>query len=295
MWMRVACLALVLSVCGARALAQTPPPAAAFEVAAELKHAAFDRRGAPSVIVHAPAGYDASAPLELVVYLHGYLGCVSVLMGQGAARCDPKSPQTEGWALGRVHDAAHTNTLFVVPQLAFMKRDGSPGRLGRPGGFRDFLEELLRGPLAGPLGAPRALSDVKRIDLVAHSGGYRAALAILEQSGLSASQIHSVVLLDALYAETDRFARYVERRGSSLQLVVISLPNAGPAREAAVLERRLRRSIGAEHVTSVDPNGIGDAVARFPIVFARGTPPHRLVPATHLSEVIAALHRKHTR
>jgi hypothetical protein len=268
----------------------SPPSAAGFQIAAQLEHAAYVQTDAPSVIVHAPAGFDTRAPLQLVVFLHGLRGCVSVLMGQGQARCGPGTPEEEGWDLGSHHDHAHTNTLFVVPQLAYMKRDGRPGKFGRPGGFRDFLEELLRGPLAGPLGGARSLSDVVRIDLVAHSAGYQTALAILERGGIEASLIRSVVLLDSLYAETERFAQYVESHRTSLHLVVISLPSGTPARQASVLERRLRRSIGAERVASVGPNGIGDAVARFPIVFARGRPSHRLVPENHLSVVLSALH-----
>ena len=266
--------------------------AAAFEIAPRLTHAAYDEKGVPGAIVHVPAGFDARAPLKLVVFLHGLRGCASVLMGRGQVRCGPGKALDEGWDLAGHHDHAHTNTLFIVPQLAYLKRDGRPGRFGRPGGFRDFLEELLRGPLAGPLGGARSLSDVTRIDLVAHSAGYQTALAILERGGIEPKLIRSLVLLDSMYAETARFAQYVEAHRADMQLVVISLPNGTPAREAALLERRLRRSIGAEHVTSVDPNGIGDAITRYPIVFARGKPTHRLVPANYLSVVLSALHKR---
>jgi len=275
------------------AAAQGPPPqAAAFEIAPQLEHAAYDEKGVPGAIVHAPAGFDARAPLKLVVFLHGLRGCATVLMGRGQLRCGPGKPLDDGWDLAGHHDQAHTNTLFIVPQLAYLKRDGRPGRFGRAGGFREFLEELLRGPLAGPLGGARSLSDVERIDLVAHSAGYQTALAILERGGIEPKLIRSLVLLDSMYAETARFAKYVEAHRADMQLVVISLPNGTPAREAAVLEQRLRRSIGAEHVTSVDPNGIGDAITRYPIVFARGRPTHRLVPANHLSVVLSALHKR---
>jgi hypothetical protein len=280
-------------LCAPLIAAQEPPPAAAaFEIAPRLVHGAYDERGVPSAIVHAPAGFDARAPLKLVVFLHGLRGCATVLMGRGQLRCGPGKSLDEGWDLAGHHDRAHTNTLFIVPQLAYMKRDGRPGRFARPGGFRDFLEELLRGPLAGPLGGARSLADVARIDLVAHSAGYQTALAILEHGGIEPALIRSVVLLDSLYAEAPRFAKYIEAHRSDMQLVAISLPNGTPAREAAALEKRLRRSIGAEHVTSVDPNGIGDAIARYPIVFARGRPTHRLVPANHMSDVLSALHKR---
>lgn len=269
-----------------------PPTAAGFEIAPRLQHGAYDEPNVPSAIVHAPAGFDARAPLQLVVFLHGLRGCATVLMGRGQLRCGPGKALDEGWDLAGHHDRAHTNTLFIVPQLAYMKRDGRPGRFGRPNGFRDFLQELLSGPLAGPLGGARSLADVARIDLVAHSAGYQTALAILERGGIDPKLIRSLVLFDSMYAETARFARYVEAHRAHLQLVVISLPHGPPAREAAVLEQRLRRSFGAHAVTNVDPNGIGDAITRYPVVFARGRPTHRLVPANHLSDVLSALHER---
>jgi hypothetical protein len=285
-------LLLMAAGCGARSAAQDQPPSAAgFQISARLERSPHELpKGVPSVIVHAPSGFDAHKPLQLVVFLHGLRGCVSVLVGAGQVRCGPGAPLEEGWDLATHHDRAHSNTLFVVPQLAYMKRDGRPGRFAQQGGFRAYLQELLSGPLAEPLGGPRSLADVARIDLVAHSAGYQTALAILERGGVEAAKIRSVVLLDSLYAERDRFAQYVEAHRDGLQFVVISVPNQVPAREALVLEKRLRRSIGAKHVTSADPNGIGEAIARYPIVFARGKPPHRLVPANHLSEVLAALH-----
>jgi hypothetical protein len=285
---------LLCAACVTSASAQTAPPmAAGFELAATLKHAAYDLAGAPSVIVHAPAGFDATAPLQLVVFLHGYRGCLSVLMGKGPSRCQPGAAQVEGWDLGRYHDAAHTNTLFVVPQLAYMKRDGRPGRFAQAGGFRRFLEELLRGPLAEKLGVARSLQDVARIDLVAHSAGYQALIAILERGGVEPPQVRSVTLLDALYGETERYARYVEQHARELKLVDLSLPNGAPAHESTRLARRLMRTLGADRVTSVDPDGIGDAISRYPVVFAHGRPPHRLMPASHLTQVLKALHGTH--
>ncbi|MET0390247.1 MAG: hypothetical protein ABW321_30025 [Polyangiales bacterium] len=274
-------------------VAQTPPTAASFELAASLEHAAFRVPGAPSVIVHAPARFDPHKPLQLVVFLHGYSGCVAVLMGRGETRCKPRDGKTHpGWDLGRVHDAAGTNTLFIVPQLAYMKRDGDPGAFGRAGGFRAFLEELLRGPLAPKLGAARTLADVARIDLFAHSGAYRAALAIVEQGGLPDRLLRSVVLLDALYGETPRFAAYVERRvPEGLHFVAIGLGQGTPAREGRGLMASLRKRLPASQLAEVEAAGIADAVARHAVVIASGTPPHRLVPETHLAEVLAALHR----
>jgi hypothetical protein len=290
-WWLLSCAACVpaASACAAQG---PQPEAAGFELAADLEHGAFRVPGAPNVVVHAPARFDAARPLQLVVFLHGYSGCISVLVGRGSTRCKSGDAVAhQGWDLARYHDAARTNTLFVVPQLAFMKRDGDPGAFEREGGFREFLAELLRGALAARLGGPRSVDDVASIDLVAHSGGYRAALAILEHGGLAPTQLHSVVLFDALYGETARFADVIEQRsGTGLRFVDISLANGTPERESRNLLQRLQKTLAASQTITAEPEGIAQAIARAPIVIAHGTPPHRLVPATHLAAVLTALH-----
>jgi hypothetical protein len=277
----------------ARAYASPEPsPQGGFTLSANLVHAAYHVRGVPSVIVHAPTPFDGRAPLKLVVFLHGYSGCIPVLMGRGESRCRANEPAREGWDLGAFHDAAHTNTLFVVPQLAYMKRDGRPGAFAEQGAFRAFLEELLGGPLAKPLKGPRKLSDVVRIDFIAHSAGYQTALAIVQRGALPDNLIQSVVLFDALYNETYRFARYIESRAASgFRFVSVSLPRGIPHRQSQQLLRRLRRTLGQERVVTADAKTLAQTVAKHAIVIAEGTPPHRLVPANHLAEVLQALHQ----
>ncbi|HEX4355262.1 MAG TPA: hypothetical protein VHZ95_20165 [Polyangiales bacterium] len=260
-----------------------------FTLPVRLEHAAYHTRGVPSAIVHAAPGFKADRPLHLVVYLHGYNGCTPVLMGQGDVHCRANEPPREGWDLGRYHDAAHENTLFIVPQLALNARDGRPGAFGEPGGFRAFLEELLAGPLKGPLGRPHRIEDIASIHLVAHSGGYQAAIAILEQGGVR-DLIRSLVLFDALYGETDRFAADLEAHADGFHFISIALANGIPARENALLLHRLRDELGPDRVVTSDAAHLADAIAQHPIVIAEGTPPHRLVPATHLAEVLRSLH-----
>jgi hypothetical protein len=263
---------------------------AGFTLAVQLQHAAYRVPGVPSAIVHAPPGFDARGRLHLVIFLHGYSGCVPVLMARGEGRCRPQDPPREGWDLGSYHDAAHTNTLFVVPQLALMQRNGRPGTFAQRDGFRAFLEELLSGPLSEQLGGSRTLADVASLHLVAHSAGYQTALAILERGGVT-DLVKSVVLFDALYGETPRFARYIEAHAPlGLRFVSVALERGAPRRENAWLLRRLQRTLGRERVVSAEAPQLAAAVAEHPIVIATGTPPHRLVPATHLAEVLQALH-----
>jgi hypothetical protein len=259
-----------------------------FTLEAVLPSAAYVVPGAPSVVVHTANNFDPRAPLHLVVFLHGYNGCARVLMSPGSLPCRAGAPEEPGWDLAAAHDAAGVNSIFIIPQLAFRRRDGRPGAFERPAVFRAFLEELLAGPLAARLG-PHRIADIAGIDLVAHSAGYQTALAILEHGGV-ADRIKSVVLLDALYGETPRFAHYVETHiAAGLRFVSISIGHGATERENRALYEQLRRSFG-DRVGNADAASLVASIANHPIVIGTGTPPHRLVPTHHLAEILRALH-----
>lgn len=279
--------------------AQSPPRSSAqgiaeggssqgFTLSAELEHAAFRQKGVPSVGVHAGPAFDPRAPLHLVVFLHGYNGCVSVLMAAGKARCAPRMAQREGWDLGRLHAAAGTRSLLIVPQLGFANRDSRPGAFGKPNGFRAFLEELLSETLAERLGGARRIKDVASLTLIAHSAGYQAALAIAERGGVR-GWLRAIVLLDALYADTERYARLLESPSArSLRFVSLYLQRGTPRRENERLYRRLRRVFGSA-VADVDTEDLERGVNQYRIVFGLGRPPHARLPEHHLPELERAL------
>ncbi len=248
-------------------------------IAAHTRTAAYSVRGAPTAIVHLPQGFDPAAPLHFVVFLHGYSGCSNVLAHAGRVRCKPDvsgDPERDGWDLARHHDEAKTNTIFVIPQLAFMRRDGRPGCFAKRGCFRRFLTELLQETLAEPLGGPRALSDLGSVTLVAHSGGYQAALAILEQGEIG-DRVATVVLMDALYGHSARYARWlVERAPRDARLLSFYLGRGKTYRESRLLFTRVRRKLG-------------ERGARERVKLMRAKSTHALVPARHLSEVLGGL------
>ena len=126
------------------------------------------------VLMHLPAGRTPQT--RVVLYLHG-----------NGARIDDLQ-HTIVPAL----DAADHPPILVVPQLA---ADGSPGTLGQVGAVAHLLEG----------------SGAKELDVLAHSGGYRAAAAAVEHGGLP---VRSVGLLDALYGELDTFERFALSGGT---------------------------------------------------------------------------------
>jgi hypothetical protein len=152
-----------------------------------------DRR----VLVAASPNFDPKAPGVIVVYFHGNNATLQrdVVNRQGAPR------QVA---------ASRLNAVLVAPQMAVDARDSSAGNFWREGGFAAFLDEAET-KIAGYF--PNATrSDFARMPVVvvAYSGGYLPAAFSLAHGG-AGSRIKGVVLLDALYGEPDKFARWIEQ------------------------------------------------------------------------------------
>jgi pimeloyl-ACP methyl ester carboxylesterase len=237
------------------------------------------------VVVHAGPSFDADRrPLRLVFFLHGWTGCARVLVEAGPSRCREGDRVREGWALGTRFDAAGTDALFVVPQLAFMQRDGSAGRFAERGRFRAFVEELLAAlePRVGRVG----LSEVEPVTLLAHSAGFETALAVLTRGEVD---VRHVVLFDALYRGVEPFSGWVEGRDDR-RLVSLFTGTERTASQNELLARRARLSIPRSAVLFADPpRPLADAIRPHRVVIARSPAGHASVPARHLAEVIEGL------
>jgi pimeloyl-ACP methyl ester carboxylesterase len=263
----------------------TPEPAAApagvrgpWTEERTLESAAYEEPGAPSVIVHAPPAFDPARPLRLAVFLHGWSGCARVLVHSGPLACKDGDRAREGWDLGGRFDEAGTDALLVVPQLAFLTRNGNPGRFLERGRFRHFVEELLT-ELAPQLGPGKALADVESITLLAHSAGFETALAVLARGEI---EVRNVVLFDALYAGVEPFGEWALARDDR-RLVSLYTGSGRTAQQTRRLARRLEVPVhdGDRPLTAL--------VREARVVIARSPAPHGEVPARHMAELLSPL------
>ena len=152
------------------------------------------------VLLHIPAGFNPARPALMVVYFHG----------QGAT--------LERDVLGRQQVARQVtesglNAVLVAPQFALDAADSSSGNFWRPGVFARFLDEAAGrlATLAGEPGLARVLRAAPVV-LVAYSGGYQPAAYALDRGGAD-QRMRGVILLDALYGQEDKFARWITARG----------------------------------------------------------------------------------
>ncbi len=241
--------------------------------------------GAPHAVVQLPAGLRTDRPLDLVVFLHGWSGCARVLVRSGSVACARGRPPRTGWGLAEHHAAAQTPTVLIVPQLAFLQRTGDPGGFREPNAFRSFLEELLRGPLAAPLGGPRSVDDVGSVTLVAHSAGYETAGALIRAGGVD---VDHVVLLDALYDDGARFGRWL-LAGADRRLVSLVTSRGEPRRHTRALEAFIRARAGQAAVATVSAEELAPTIASHRMTTAESPHPHGEAPRRHLTAVLDAL------
>jgi hypothetical protein len=224
-----------------------------------------------------PDTLDPSRPLELVIFFHGWSGCAASLVSPGRVPCVRGARAREGWDLAGVHDSAARNSVLVVPQLAWLARDGSPGRFRDPEAFARFLAAALA-EANGP-----TLDAFAAITLVAHSAGYETLLAVLP----SDPRIRHVVLLDALYAGSDAIASWVAG-DTGRRAVSLYTGERSTYEQSHALARRAREALG-DAAVAVEPAHLAHAIAERRVVIARARSPHGAIPQRELGDLLRAL------
>jgi len=151
-----------------------------------------DRRS----LLYIPKGFDRRRKGAIVVFLHGNQATLSrdVIQRQ-------RVPQQLA--------ASNLNAVLVAPQLAIDALDSSAGGFWQPGAFARYLREA-DAKLASLAGDSMGAQDFARLPviLVAYSGGYLPAAFSLEV-GEANRRIAGVILLDAVYDETETFSGWI--------------------------------------------------------------------------------------
>jgi hypothetical protein len=177
------------------------------------------------VLLHIPPGFDPNRPAVMVVFFHGH----GANLSQDVFDRQQVPEQIT---------AAGVNAVLVAPQFAVNAADSSAGKFWEPNGFRRFLDEAAV-KLARMYGDPRSVFTFATmpIVIVAYSGGFAPTLSVLEQGGVK-SRLRGLVLLDALYGGTGKFANWIAYNRSSF---FISSYTLHTAHRNVDLERLLRK------------------------------------------------------
>jgi len=225
-----------------------------------------------------------------VVYFHGWNGCVQAAVGDDDVPCSDGGDVRAASHLAAQLDAARVNALLVAVELRADLPTGEPGHLATLGGLRSLLRELFDEHLVAALGDPCALEvdGLDRVVVVAHSGGYQAAAAVLARGDVPA--ITEVVLLDALYGADEVFAGWVRdaRLDAPRRFVDLYTCCAGTlerSRALAALAHEAGPLVLDDDSAESEVTGAG---LQRDFVFQRVPQPHAELPEAYLRPVLEA-------
>lgn len=153
-----------------------------------------------SVALFIPKSFCETGRVDFIVHFHGWRNTVAGTLDQ--------------FKLIEQLTASGRNAVLIVPEGPRDAPDSGGGKLEEPGGFARFMDEAVvtlqqRGMFKQKDWSPGG------IILSGHSGGYRVMSAIVDRGGVT-ERIKEVWLFDALYAETDKFLAWSDRKQGRL-------------------------------------------------------------------------------
>lgn len=144
-----------------------------------------------TVGIFIPKHFSPGEEVDLVVYFHGHTNNVARVF--------------ERYELARQMTESKVNAILLIPQGPKDAADSGGGHLELDeGAFGQLVGEVMRF-LKQEKKVPTA--KVGHIALIAHSGGYKVASAILYNGGMG-RQITDVLLFDATYGAPPPFANW---------------------------------------------------------------------------------------
>lgn len=178
-----------------------------------------------------PRHFETTKQAAIVLFLHGNLATLS--------------RDVEG----RQHvpaqvEASGCNAVLVAPQLAIDALDSSAGRFYEPGFLEIYLHaaaERLAAMSGG--GFEASLIDRLPVVIVAYSGGYLpTAFALKDELARGHSRIAGILLLDALFGEEPKFAKWIIATHASTFFI------SAFSRSSAESNARLRQQVEASDI-----------------------------------------------
>ncbi len=159
-------------------------------------YSAKDHYSDITVAIFIPKGFRETGKIDFVVHFHGWQNNVAGVL--------------ERYKLIEQLVASGRNAVLVVPQGPRNAPDSFGGKLEDPDGFKRFMGDVMQ-----TLREKSALKQkdfaLGQIVLSGHSGGYEVISAILDRGGLT-DHVSEVWLFDALYAQTDKFLAWIDRK-----------------------------------------------------------------------------------
>lgn len=265
----------------------------------ELTHGAFSGSGHPDAAVYVPSHFDPCKAQGAVVFFHGFKNCVANVIGSEPTACTAGQPVRQALGLSAALEATHANAILIAVELKYDQATGAPGALANEGGTLSLLSELYTEHLSPWFEHDVLVTDLDRIVLTSHSGGYTALARALDRGGLP--NISEAVLFDSLYGEMavyedftlGQLQRFDTNAPDPLRFGIVYTSGGGTADESRALASELEAALAAEDRADAlifdDTTGsLDDGALVAPIVIKHSSLSHDGVVAFYFGPFVAA-------
>ncbi len=168
-----------------------------------------------SVAIFIPKGFKPAEKINFVVYFHGWNNNIDSACAQ--------------FDLIEQFCESNKNAVFVFPEGPKNSPDSYGGRLEEKDGLKNLINDVLK---FLSVNVKLKSKKVGSIILAGHSGAYRVISFCLMRGSLT-KNISDVILFDALYGQTEKFAYWIENFKG--RLINIYTDNGGTKGETGSL------------------------------------------------------------
>jgi hypothetical protein len=176
-----------------------------------------------TVALFVPKNFHETNRVDFVIHFHGWNNTVAGTLEQ--------------FKLVEQLAASGRNAVLIVPEGPGSAPDSGGGKLEDLGGFERFMDEAVVTLKQRGVFKQKDWS-AGGIILSGHSGGYRVMSAIVDRGGVT-GKIKEVWLFDALYAETDKFLAWSDRKQG--RLLNIHTDGGGTKKNSEQMMEQLRK------------------------------------------------------
>lgn len=145
-----------------------------------------------SVLIFVPKGFWPAQSTNIVVYFHGWYNNIDSACAQ--------------FKLIEQFSESSKNAILVFPEGPKNSPDSFGGKIEDKDGLKNLLEDVVK-----YLKKKKIVNttEIGKIILAGHSGAYRAIASSVDHGGLT-KNISEVILFDALYAEIEKFRKWIQ-------------------------------------------------------------------------------------
>lgn len=240
-------------------------------------------------LVYVRSDFDPSKPIHLTVYNHGWGSTVNSALSKNQIR--------------EMMSHSEPNTVLMLPEWQTNpgSRNSNSGTLGQQNKFAAMVQETLQ---KTPALQGTSLSNIDRIDIIAHSAGYSPTEKEIYRNPALSDKVRSITLLDSLY-DRHGFDQWLQSNIADLSTGRKQFYNfsnsstAANSRAQANFVASLLRSRGLptnNYVADYSGGGQvgrhGAEMAQRSIVFASTNVRHLDIPGKYIGQTLTALNQQ---